>query len=800
MANPFAKFHPEADAVATQASPMPDKPTGNAFAKFHDQESGGQQSWNDWFGGMARSVAQGITFNFADEMEAFVRARTGSGDYEAEIAKIRDEIDEFRKENPWASGIAEFAGGMILPGGVAVNTAKNVARGARGFRNLSNLHKAGKTTAKYGAGFGAAAGVGAGEDLESRAVGGVIGVGAGAGVGYFLPGAGAVVDEIGNLTSGALVRMGIKSADDAAEKTILKAAQKDASINNRDVSQEIQGMVDADAPIYGAGQTVRKMAEDAASFGGEAGKVAQDFAEAGAQRRSNTDDLLGVDGLAGGRRYDAPADPQPAWGGGDNFGADAIGGGRGYRDVMDEIIERRRAGMDSGYEQVYAQPPQPVPELDNLLRTDPTVRSAITRAARKAASYAEREGPPIRYVDVVNNSGEVVGQQALYSPRTMDYLSRELTNSQSAAQRAGRGQDAIFFGDIKDKLRPVLNAYLPDLGALQSRYAEESALVRAGEHGRSFKPNMTGSARDEWFDAFYRMGAEEAEVATAGVREAVRDTLRTAGDDRAVRRLADSADFERNLTEALGPDGFNVVGRLRNESDRIAGEVRDAEISNHGRSFRPTGGDRRAKDWINTFAGMTAQEQDRLLPGAREAVQDAIDKHGDLDKAIAALAKNDNFTRNLEAVFGAQGRGVSDRIGAEAQKIATEQGLEKAAQRGRGGRALIEEKDAAKVAGDIAVTTAAGFPIPVYLAFNTLKRVTGMDKRTAEAVLTRLAAMKGTGVNVEELAKRLAKLDSAAREKEMRRLGLSVAGASAIGQSFGEAAGEGRAAANRGSN
>lgn len=76
-----------------------------------------RQDARDDFVGFARAIAQGVTFGFADEMEAGVRSLNPFGD---DYATIRDDIRAqdraFTERNPGMGTVAEIGGGMAVPG------------------------------------------------------------------------------------------------------------------------------------------------------------------------------------------------------------------------------------------------------------------------------------------------------------------------------------------------------------------------------------------------------------------------------------------------------------------------------------------------------------------------------------------------------------------------------------------------------------------------------------------------------------------------------------------------------------
>ena len=128
------------------------------------------ETYGDYFTGLGRSIGQGVTFGFGDEIEAGIRA-LGAGTYDEEVAKIRAELEKFRETNPVSAYGSEIA--ASLPTGLGLG-ALALRAGVRGI-------------GKIGAAEGALYGAGVGEDAEDRAVSAAIGAPLGA--------AGAVVGE-----------------------------------------------------------------------------------------------------------------------------------------------------------------------------------------------------------------------------------------------------------------------------------------------------------------------------------------------------------------------------------------------------------------------------------------------------------------------------------------------------------------------------------------------------------------------------------------------------------------------------
>lgn len=146
------------------------------LAALQSKPSG--QSAGEALAGGIRTVAQGATFNFGDELEAAARSVLGNEKYADALQQIRDNIKAFKSENSGSAAALEIGGGL-LTGGAVQSAAKKIG---------------GKAAAAIasGAGQGMLGGVGAGETAEQRAIGG-----AGGAVGGFL--LQRAVDHLGTL-------------------------------------------------------------------------------------------------------------------------------------------------------------------------------------------------------------------------------------------------------------------------------------------------------------------------------------------------------------------------------------------------------------------------------------------------------------------------------------------------------------------------------------------------------------------------------------------------------------------------
>jgi len=119
---------------------------------------------SNYAGNLARSIGQGITFGFGDELEARYRALTGDRSYDEEVADIRRSIDQFRETNPVAAYGSEIAGSIPTGFGLAGLALRGGLKGA----------------AKIGALEGSIYGAGEGEGVTGTATSTALGAGLGA--------------------------------------------------------------------------------------------------------------------------------------------------------------------------------------------------------------------------------------------------------------------------------------------------------------------------------------------------------------------------------------------------------------------------------------------------------------------------------------------------------------------------------------------------------------------------------------------------------------------------------------------
>lgn len=151
--------------------------------QFVDLYGSDEPSASTFIPGMARSLAQGVTFGFADEIEAFARSLVDqSKPYKQIREEIRGGLEEFQGSHPWFAGLAEFAGGAAVPFGVMGAVGKAVPRLAQLVQKGAESHRLAQL-AGAGAAEGALAGLGTAKEGESLLGEAAIGAASGAAFG-----------------------------------------------------------------------------------------------------------------------------------------------------------------------------------------------------------------------------------------------------------------------------------------------------------------------------------------------------------------------------------------------------------------------------------------------------------------------------------------------------------------------------------------------------------------------------------------------------------------------------------------
>lgn len=208
------------DAAVARIASMPDVPAPNAGTATAKPTPADPRT--DF--GFGRSVAQGVTFGFADEIEAGAKSLLPGRTYDEEVADVRAGKAKYEAEHPGRAFAGEMVGGL-LTSAVPVAGAAKLAQGASKARQVAAMMGAGAASGGL-SGLGTAEGA-LPERLPQAATA--------AGVGAVLsPVIGSVVGKVASSRAGRataeLVRRGVNTVRGGAREAVemLPAAREKA--------------------------------------------------------------------------------------------------------------------------------------------------------------------------------------------------------------------------------------------------------------------------------------------------------------------------------------------------------------------------------------------------------------------------------------------------------------------------------------------------------------------------------------------------------------------------------------------
>lgn len=442
--------------------------------------------------GFGRSVLQGLSFNFADEAEAALRAGAVSGPrYEQELARVREGIKQYEEAYPGRAFVGEALGGLAptVAGLIAApftGGASGVATGARVGQQaakipgiLSQVKRgavAGTTTGAL-SGAGGAEG-GAGDRLMGAAVGGATGgvLGATTPVATTVVKAGA--EKVGTGVRRAGEAVGVVAPRDAATDATRKAQE----LLTRKIAQE--GMTPEQLAARQA-EIVRTLGardETLADIGGEGLRRLTRGALAIPQSaETEARQMLAERAVAAGPRIIKDITELTAV------------GARDLDEVAAEIVARRKALADPLYEQARAAGLVESPKIDTLLQKSKDIQEAIARA-RRLPEFADLPDNDMRLLD---KAYKYVGGLA------------------TAARQSGEKERYNDINNLRLELQKAITEKVPVYGRALATFSDESLLADALEAGRTkfikktpaqIERELTQFA-DEGQKQMYRLGA-----------------------------------------------------------------------------------------------------------------------------------------------------------------------------------------------------------------------------------------------------------------------------------------------------
>ena len=431
--------------------------------------------------GFGRSVLQGLTFNFADEIEAALKAGSLSNkEYENQLARVRAGIKEYEQQYPGRAFAGEMIGNLAPTAAALIAapftggaTAPAVVAGAtRMATKIPTLGGIALRGAGYGGVSGAISGAGGAEGgLEKR----LAGAGIGGATGAVLGGTSPVVTQAVS-TGGKAIKSVFKPTrpEDALNKAQELIAKK--------LAQE--GIDPAELARQQAMRNLTLGAKDEtlADYGGESmRRLARGAMAIPQSAQTETRQMLIERARGAGPRVTQ-----------DITDLTAVGA-RDIQDVADEIIANRAKLAAPLYDEARIAGQISSPELNNLLTKSKDIQQAIGDA-RRLPQFADL---PDNDMVMLDKAYKYVGGIA------------------NEARKAGKTNRANDLDELRVNLLDAIKKEVPVYGKAVKIFADESVLNDALEAGsKKFlkkKPSEINRELAKFSDdserQMYRLGA-----------------------------------------------------------------------------------------------------------------------------------------------------------------------------------------------------------------------------------------------------------------------------------------------------
>lgn len=489
--------------------------TQETFAKALDlvKQSGGRTSEY----GAGRSLAQGATFGFADELESLMKSLSGQGSYEQNLAALELAKQKYGQENPKTALATEIAGGLPYALVPFLGTAKY----AQMARDAAPLVRAGVTagaSAVTGALTGALGGAGAagvGERVAGAQAGGTLGGLVGGAAPAVAKGVGMAGSKVVDVTSGIPVLQQVgkavgvatgQSIDYAnrAKAKLLEALYRD-KVSPADLEKMILSATKPVGLVDIAGENVRSLADVAQKYPSTARQTAKTALE------------------------------ERAAGQGERIQGDISKYLGGFTDPFDytvAIAQRQKEVSSPLYQKAYAYGEVTDPKVLKFLELP-----QFKTATKEAQGLLEAEG---RTVDMSRPTVE-----------TLDNIKRGLDALIFAQIKEGKLSElGKIYKKKKNEFLSELDTAVPDFGRARAAFAGEAELLDATKLGQDFYKQTAAEANR----TFAKLSASEQEAYKVGALDAVKEKITTAKDTADIRKRIFGSPSERSRVSSLFPD------------------------------------------------------------------------------------------------------------------------------------------------------------------------------------------------------------------------------------------------------
>ena len=472
-----------------------------------------------------RTIAQGLTFGFADEAEAKLRSLYDPREYEEILNEIRGSLDQYSEAYPKSSLGYELSG-AALPALLATIWSGGAAAPAIFGRLAATLPKAvtniiGTTAPKtlIGAGLtgatqGAVTGIGKGETASERAEGAVVGGFAGSVLG---PAAKVATDVIGG-SAIKIIDAYRRKVGDRGASVVEAELQRLVAETGGTVDEIITGI--QNGTIMAENKTLLDAVRGYRAQGGASGATLKQVME----RRPIETRKGAMANLQGG--LSQVDDPNV------------------LRQMTADFDEAKRLEKE-------AYDPFKIPKVSNLLQLE--LKEAIARVPQAGQALNKLFGA--RGGDapfVISDAGKVTFKRTP-TVEEAEIVRRVLSEVTSSEYRGGMGSVGEAIGEVESGLRRTLDVEQPNLAIAR----EGAKTLRVAQDAYKNGTSIFGKSADQVdvdFAEILKKGEGAVKAYRAGLMTAIRNKITTGSKQSVMKNLLDPERKEGIILRTVFPE------------------------------------------------------------------------------------------------------------------------------------------------------------------------------------------------------------------------------------------------------
>ena len=428
---------------------------------------------------MLRSLGQGATLGFGEEIEAAVRAPFQEEGYEDIRNQLRGQQQQFEQENPITSMGLQLGGGMTT----GIGAAKAVPQIQRAMIGESALGTAARSGIAGGVG-GAVSGAGVAPELQDipaystqYGAGGVL-------VGAVAPSA---INLAGRTVRDLAQGLGFGNANNIATRKLSEVLAKD-NLTPDDVRialNEYKKLGVPDAAIVDMGENLRGLGYASYVVPSQQKTFTQDFLE---RRQANLADQL-VDGLV------------------DKAGLSSNKFGFQY---LNDLAESQRSAASKAYPQAYSKS---VPATPFRKYAD---RELFQDAYQKAIKIADAQGVKLPPFEQIKNAQYVQTDLLHEIKKGLDIVVDSETDITGKMTKYG-----ATVANVRKEFNDKIKTYNPDYAKANQQFADSAGIKSSYQVGNDYLK----MSEAELIDKLKKMKPAEKEAFRVGMVSQIKDKL-----------------------------------------------------------------------------------------------------------------------------------------------------------------------------------------------------------------------------------------------------------------------------------